>query len=108
MKTVTRIIVRVIGVILLIIATICAIKGFRDGIFNGVDFAVAFFGIVGAYLTFGSEENISSWKIQKINCEENDCEKNDCEEDYEYNDYGEVTYPFPNEKSEKKDENFDD
>ena len=66
MKKRTRVIIRIIGVACLITAMICAIKGSQDGIFNGLDFAVIFFGIGGLYLTFGSEKSLESWRLKNV------------------------------------------
>lgn len=107
MKKRTRTIVRIIGVLLLISAIICAIKGYNDGVFNGLDFAVIFFGLLGVYFVFGSEESLASWNLKKLYNEASDEDFEEEDADYEYDECSEniVSYPFP---SDTNNSNFDE
>lgn len=79
MKKRTKIIIRVVGIILIGVSIFMGYKSL-DQIFNGLDFGTIVIFIIGCYLVLGTENSLSSWNIFS---NDDNYEEEDDYEDYE-------------------------
>jgi len=63
MKKRTKVVIRVIGAILIILALIMGFFSFKDAVINGLEVGTVGFGLIGTYMLLASEARLLKWRI---------------------------------------------